>query len=54
MSEERAPGVFVEELSYRSSAVAGVPALTWALALTLVAFALVRLRRRRGAAVACG
>ena len=47
MSEERAPGVFVEELLSKLGG-RGVPALTWALALTLVAFALVRLRRRRG------
>jgi hypothetical protein len=50
MSEERAPGVFIEEVSFRSRTIAGVPVLTWALALALVVFALVRLRRHRGAA----
>ena len=47
MSEEPAPGVFVEEVSFRSSTIAGVPIVTWALALVLVAFAVVRLRRHR-------
>jgi hypothetical protein len=49
MGEERAPGVFIEEVSYRSRTIAGVPVLTWAPALALVAFAFVRLRRHRGA-----
>lgn len=48
MSEERAPGVFIEEVSFRSSTIAGVPVVTWALALVLVALGLVRLRRHRG------
>jgi hypothetical protein len=50
MSDERAPGVFVEEVSYRSRTIAGVPVLTWALALLAVAFGLFRLRRQGGAA----
>jgi hypothetical protein len=51
MSEELAPGVYVEEVSYRTRTIAGVPVLTWGIALALVAFAFVRLRRHRG--VAC-
>jgi hypothetical protein len=51
MSEDLAPGVFVEEVSYRSRTIAGVPVLTWGVALVLVSFAFVRLRRRRGARV---
>ena len=52
MSEERFPGVFIEETSFRVSTIPGVAAAAWALALVLIAFALVRLRRHRGASAA--
>lgn len=51
MNEELAPGVFIEEVPYRSRTIAGVPVLIWGLAAVMAAFALVRLRRHRG--VAC-
>lgn len=48
MSDEPFPGVYVEEVSFRSRTIAGVPVTTWGFVLVLVAFALVRLRRHRG------
>jgi hypothetical protein len=44
MAEERAPGVFVEEVFFRSLSIRGVPTWAWALIALLVAFAIARHR----------
>lgn len=49
MSEELAPGVFIEEVAFRARTIPGVPVVLSAFAVVLVAFALFRLRRHRGA-----
>ena len=42
MSDERAPGVYVEEVSYRSRSIPGVPVLAWVVAAALLGVALAR------------
>jgi len=48
MAEDLAPGVFVEETSYRSRSIPGVPTWTWPLIAVLVALAIARFFRHRG------
>lgn len=54
MSEDRAPGVYVEEVSFRSSSIPGVAVAALPLLAVLVGYAVVRLRRRHRGVSAAG